>query len=61
MTAFQIAVRSRDRHELPVNVALGFSLQAADKKIGIDLKTKDELTARLNWTPPSLYLFEAGT
>jgi hypothetical protein len=60
LAAFRIAVRLRDRHKLPVEVVLGFSLQSDDKKIGVDFKTLNEFTKRLDWTPPSLYLFGAG-
>jgi len=60
LAAFQTAVRLRDCHKLPVEVVLGFSLQADDKKIGVDFKTLDEFAKRLNWSPPSLYLFGAG-
>ncbi len=61
LVAFRIAVRLRDRHELPVQVVLGFSLQAEDKKIGIDFTTQEDFAKRLDWTPPSLYLFKAET
>src|SRR5712691_3493057 len=60
LAAFQIAVRLRDCHKLPVEVVLGFSLQADDKKMGVDFKTLDEFEKRMDWTPPSLYLFGAG-
>jgi len=61
LAAFRIAVRLRDRHELPVQVVLGFSLQSEDKKIGVDFTTQEEFAKRLNWTPPSLYLLKAAT
>jgi hypothetical protein len=56
---FRIAMRLRDRHKLRVEVVLGFSLQADDKRIGINFKTREEFAKWLDWTPPSLYLFEA--
>jgi hypothetical protein len=44
-----------------VELALGFSLHAEDKKLGITFKTPEEFTKILDWTPPSLYLLGAGT
>ncbi len=60
LASFQAAVRLRDRHKLPVQVVLGFSLQADEKRTGIDFNTLEEFVNRLNWMPPSLYLFPDG-
>ena len=61
LEAFRIAVQVRDRHHLPAEIELAFSLQASYQKTGIDFATQQEFAARLGWSPPSLYLFAAGT
>jgi hypothetical protein len=60
LAALQVAVRLRDRHKLPVEVVLGFSLQSNGRKIGVDFETLDEFTHQLDWTPPSIYLVRPG-
>ena len=60
LEAFQIAVAVRDRKSIPFSVGLGFSLNSGDKIRGIDFQTRDEFRDRLNWSPPSLYLFHRG-
>ena len=46
LTAFRIALRLRDGHTLPVQVESVFPLQAADKCIGIEFTTQDEVTTK---------------
>jgi hypothetical protein len=59
--AQDLAIRIRNRHGLGLSVAAGFSLKGGMKKQGVDFKTRAQLEARINHTPPSLYLFELGT
>lgn len=61
LEALRIAIGLRDRHQLPFTVGLGFSLESGHQRGGIDFQTKEELFARLDWSPPSLYLFRRGT
>ena len=57
--AFQEAIQLRDRLDLPYTVALGFSLCEEgfdwNESAGIG-----QLQSRLDWSPPSLYLFRDG-
>jgi hypothetical protein len=41
-------------------VGLGFSLESGEQFPCVDFQTGDELMARVDWSPPSLYLFEPG-
>jgi hypothetical protein len=41
---------------LAFKIALAFSLQTQEKRVGIDFRTRDEFEATLDWTPPSLYI-----
>jgi hypothetical protein len=59
LAAFRVALRLRDRHRLPVKVELSFSLRSDNKKTDVDFRTPEEFASRLDWTPPSLYLFGA--
>lgn len=60
LEAFRLALMLRDRHQLPFTVALGCSLESGEQLANVDFQTVDELGAKLNWTPPSLYLFTPG-
>jgi hypothetical protein len=60
LEAFRTALALRDRHHIPVTVALGFSLQSGSYPTGVDFRNLGELNERLDWSPPSLYLFEPG-
>jgi hypothetical protein len=60
LEAFRTALTLRDCHHLPFTVALGFSLESGDHFDGVDFQNTAELVEQLNWTPPSLYLFEPG-
>lgn len=60
LESFRIALEIRDRKRLPVTVALGFSLDSGDRLRGVDFQGREELRDRLNWSPPSLYLFHRG-
>lgn len=55
--AYRIAVALRNRHQLPFVVALGFSLEAGPESQSLDFYTPAEFAQRLDWSPPSLYLF----
>ena len=55
--AYRIAVALRNRYQLPFVVALGFSLETGPESQGLDFYTPAEFAERLNWSPPSLYLF----
>jgi hypothetical protein len=60
LEAFRLALALRDRHRLPFIVALGISLQSGDHRTNIAFRNPEELNEKLDWTPPSLYLFEPG-
>jgi hypothetical protein len=57
LEAYRIAVALRNRHQLPFVVALGFSLEGGPESQGMDFHTPAEFAERLDWSPPSLYLF----
>jgi hypothetical protein len=58
---FKLAVCLRDQAGIPeFEVAMVFSLQASTEARGIDFSDRTELEANLDWSPPSLYLFERG-
>jgi hypothetical protein len=60
LDAFHAAIKLRDTHKLPFTVGLGLSLDTGgDIGQGGSVSTSD-LQVRLNWTPPSLYLFHPG-
>ena len=60
LKAFRLALMLRDRHQFPFTVALGFSLESGEHFTDVNFKNTKELGEKLNWTPPSLYLFEPG-
>ena len=57
LEAFRVARVVRDRNGLPHTVALAFSLKSGNRPLGVDFQTRAELDERLDWSPPSLYLF----
>lgn len=58
--AFQTAIDIRDCNGLNLVVVLAYSLISSEKPLGIDFETRKELQARLDQSPPSLYLFPRG-
>jgi hypothetical protein len=60
LEAFRVALALRDRHHLPLTVALGFSLESSEHFTSADFDNTVTLVEKLNWMPPSLYLFEPG-
>jgi hypothetical protein len=60
LEAFRLALMLRDRHQIPFVVALGFSLESGEHFTDVNFQNTKELGEKLNWTPPSLYLFEPG-
>lgn len=60
LQAFRVALAVRDREQLPFTVGLGFSLVSGSQPIGIDFRTPEEFRVKLDWLPPSLYLFHRG-
>jgi hypothetical protein len=60
LEALRIAIDIRNRNQLPFAVGLGFSLESGDHPRGVDFRTKEEFCERLDWSPPSLYLFHRG-
>lgn len=60
LEAFRTAIELRDRNELPFAVGLGFSLEAGREPRGADFHGPEELRDRLDWSPPSLYMFHRG-
>lgn len=59
LLAFQEAVQTRNRLALPNIVALGLSLIPEDF-IWSEVAGLAQLRPKLDWTPPSLYLFREG-
>ncbi|SRR6266700_5582033 len=60
LEAFRLAVKLRGRNRLDLSVVLAFSLLSDDEPRGINFRTREELRAQLNWSPPSLYMFQRG-
>ena len=60
LKAFRLAQVLRDRNGLPFTVGLSFSLASDRRALGVDFRTQRELEGRLNWSPPSLHLFQRG-
>jgi hypothetical protein len=60
LEAFRLGRILRDRLGLPFTVALSFSLTSDSRPCAIDFQTRKELEEKLNWSPPSLYLFRRG-
>lgn len=55
--ALRLGVELRDKHQLEFTVALGCSLRvSASSPLGLP-RRREDLTAQLDWSPPSLYLF----
>lgn len=61
LEAHQLAVRVRDRLGLAMKVVLAYSLESGEQPMGIDFEIARELQAKLDWSPPSLYLFRIGS
>jgi hypothetical protein len=60
LEAFRIALLERDRHQLHFIVGLGFSLEPEEQFAHVDFQTEEQFMSRVDWSPPSLYLFEPG-
>jgi hypothetical protein len=60
LEALRVAIGLRNQNRLPFIVALAFSLKSYAHRQGIDFCTQSEFQERLNWSPPSLYLFHLG-
>jgi hypothetical protein len=60
LEAFRLAIHLRDRHKLSVEVGLAFSLNAGEKRSGVNFETMEELAERFDSSPPSLYLLRAN-
>ena len=60
LEAFRLALGLRDRHRLALTVALAYSLESGEELLGVNFRTPDEFHAQLDWSPPSLYLFDFG-
>jgi hypothetical protein len=58
--ALSMAVGLRNRIAPDLTVALAFSLQSGPERQGPDFKDVEALQERLDWSPPSLYLFRKG-
>jgi len=58
MEAFRLALMVRDRHKFRFIVGLGFSLESGATSTDFDFQTGEELISRVDWSAPSLYLFE---
>src|SRR5450631_3828680 len=60
LTAYGLAARIRSELGLDVTVALGFSLVDATNASTEPFETQQEFEKQLDWSPPSLCLFNAG-
>jgi hypothetical protein len=60
LEAFRLALGLRDQHRLAPTVALAYSLRSGEEPLGANFRTPDEFHAQLDWSPPSLYLFDCG-
>ncbi len=60
LEALRVALAVRDRHQLAFTVGLGFSLESGSRPIEIDFHAPEEFCERLDWSPPSVYLFHRG-
>jgi len=58
LKALREAVQVRDEHCWPFTVALGMSLVNAATPRGPSFARLDDIANELDWSPPSLYLFE---
>ncbi|MFL5403414.1 MAG: hypothetical protein ACJ8BF_11425 [Gemmatimonadales bacterium] len=52
------ALEIRDQHSWPYTVALGMSLVNATTRRGANFSGLNDIVEELDWSPPSLYLFE---
>jgi hypothetical protein len=57
LIAYGIALKIRDELGLDVTVALAFSLLDAQDTSADVFQTQEEFEKQLDWSPPSLYLF----
>lgn len=60
LEALEAARRLRDFDKLPFTVVLAIPLRSNNTLKGLDFTTREELASRLDFTPPSLYLFVPG-
>ena len=60
LTALHIAADQRTRHNLPVDIALVFSLKTGTDPVGINFRDAATLQEEFDWSPPSLYLLKKG-
>jgi hypothetical protein len=60
LKAFHTAIEFRDNRHLPFVVGLGLSIAAEDNIGEHGTVSSSDLQARMDSTPPSLYLFPAG-
>jgi hypothetical protein len=60
IVAYKSAIAIRDELALPVKVALGFSLTDAGHGAAEPFESEAQFEQELDWSPPSLYLFNVG-
>lgn len=60
LEALQEAVGLRDRHALNFTVALAYSLVVDRLPSEPPPRSRSDLDAQMDWSPPSLYLFQKG-
>jgi len=58
--AFQIALNQRDRLNVGLVIAVGFSLINSEEPIGLNFTSREEFETQFDSSPPSLYLFYEG-
>jgi hypothetical protein len=59
ISAFQLALKQRDRHNPELVVAIGFALKSTDEPMGLNFTTREEMERQFDSSPPSIYLFYA--
>ena len=57
-TCLEAALRVRNRLDARFVVAVGMSLRSGPTPQGVNFTAMDELASEIDWSPPSLYLFE---
>jgi hypothetical protein len=60
LKVYNMAIYLRDEHRLSMTVAIVFSLQSGEERLGMNFRTLQGLADCLDWSPPSLYLFPQG-
>jgi hypothetical protein len=60
LESFQAAARVLGRHSYELTLSAAFTLRDGRKRVGVNFRTLESFGGRLDWMPPSLYLFRKG-